>query len=159
VNEGSKPKERLDWSGARSRHVGLSTPPTSVSWENGAGRLYDGALGDVLASRQRRRFVGRIAELELVRAALDAAEPPFSVLWLNGPGGIGKTSLLDVIAEQARQAAGSASTEQARREVARFIDAYNHRRRHSSCEMLPLVAYEALLAERAVDPIRADRAA
>ena len=39
--------------------------------------------------------------------------------------------------------------EQARREVARFIDAYNHRRRHSSCEMLPPVAYEALLAERA----------
>jgi transposase InsO family protein len=37
----------------------------------------------------------------------------------------------------------------ARRAVARFIDAYNHRRRHSSCEMLPPVAYEQLLAERA----------
>lgn len=37
----------------------------------------------------------------------------------------------------------------ARRAVARFIDVYNHRRRHSSCEMLPPVAYEALLAERA----------
>ena len=36
--------------------------------------------------------------------------------------------------------------DQARREVARFIDAYNHRRRHSSCEMLPPVAYEPLLA-------------
>ena len=33
----------------------------------------------------------------------------------------------------------------------RFIDAYNHRRRHSSCEMLPPVAYEQLLAERAAD--------
>jgi transposase InsO family protein len=37
----------------------------------------------------------------------------------------------------------------ARRAVARFIDAYNHRRRHSSCEMLPPVAYEQRLAERA----------
>ena len=43
------------------------------------------------------------------------------------------------------------AVEQARREVARFIDAYNHRRRHSSCEMLPPVAYEALLAARVAD--------
>jgi transposase InsO family protein len=42
-----------------------------------------------------------------------------------------------------------ATKDQARCEVARFIDAYNHRRRHSSCEMLPPVAYEALLAVRA----------
>jgi transposase InsO family protein len=41
--------------------------------------------------------------------------------------------------------------DQARRAIARFIDAYNHRRRHSSCEMLPPVAYEALLAERAAE--------
>lgn len=46
--------------------------------------------------------------------------------------------------------------DQARREVARFVDAYNHRRRHSSCEMLPPVAYEAVLAERAAE---ADRTA
>ena len=39
--------------------------------------------------------------------------------------------------------------DQARRAVARFIDAYNTRRRHSSCEMLPPVAYERLLADRA----------
>jgi len=43
-----------------------------------------------------------------------------------------------------------ATKEQARREVARFIDAYNHRRRHSSCEMVSPVAYEQLLAHRAV---------
>jgi putative transposase len=42
-----------------------------------------------------------------------------------------------------------ATKEQARREVARFIDVYNHRRRHSSCEMFPPVAYEAVLAVRA----------
>jgi transposase InsO family protein len=39
--------------------------------------------------------------------------------------------------------------DQARREVAAFIDRYNHRRRHSSAAMLPPVAYEAVLAERA----------
>lgn len=42
-----------------------------------------------------------------------------------------------------------ATRDQARREVAAFIDAYNHRRRHSSTEMLPPVAYEILLAQRA----------
>jgi hypothetical protein len=52
-------------------------------------------------SRRRRAFVGRDAELELVRAALGATEPPFSVLWFTGPGGIGKSSLLDVVAEEA----------------------------------------------------------
>jgi transposase InsO family protein len=49
--------------------------------------------------------------------------------------------------------------DQARRVVARFIDAYNHRRRHSSCEMLPPVTYEALLAERAAAAARTHRAA
>jgi putative transposase len=49
--------------------------------------------------------------------------------------------------------------DQARREVARFIDAYNHRRRHSSCEMLPPVAYEQLLAQRAAEETEQDRAA
>ena len=47
----------------------------------------------------------------------------------------------------------------ARRAVARFIDAYNHRRRHSSCEMLPPVVYEQVLAERAADNARQERAA
>jgi len=49
--------------------------------------------------------------------------------------------------------------DQARREVARFIDAYNHRRRHSSCEMLTPVAYEQVVAERAAEAAREDRAA
>jgi len=44
-----------------------------------------------------------------------------------------------------------ATKDQARRAVAGFIDAYNHRRRHSSCEMLSPVAYEAVLAARAAD--------
>jgi transposase InsO family protein len=42
-----------------------------------------------------------------------------------------------------------ATKDQARREVAEFIDRYNHRRRHSSAEMHSPVAYEAILAERA----------
>jgi transposase InsO family protein len=52
-----------------------------------------------------------------------------------------------------------ATKDQARREVARFIDAYNHRRRHSSCDMLSPVAYEALLAERAAAAATQDQAA
>jgi hypothetical protein len=60
-----------------------------------------GTVGELLAARRRHRFVGRRAELELVRAALEAAEPPFAVLHLHGPGGIGKTSLLDAVAEMA----------------------------------------------------------
>jgi putative transposase len=52
-----------------------------------------------------------------------------------------------------------ATRDQARRDVARFIDTYNHRRRHSSCEMLPPVAYEQILAQRAADTAGQDRAA
>lgn len=44
-----------------------------------------------------------------------------------------------------------ATKAEARRGVAEFIDNYNHRRRHSSAEMLPPVAYEALLAQREHD--------
>jgi putative transposase len=49
--------------------------------------------------------------------------------------------------------------DQARREVAWFIDAYNHRRRHSSCEMLAPVDYEHVLAARAAENAAKDRAA
>jgi putative transposase len=41
-----------------------------------------------------------------------------------------------------------ATKAEARRAVARFIDRYNTTRRHSSCQMLSPVAYEALLIER-----------
>ena len=39
--------------------------------------------------------------------------------------------------------------DEARRAIAVYIDAYNHRRRHSSSDMLSPVAYEAVLAARA----------
>jgi len=41
-----------------------------------------------------------------------------------------------------------ATKDQARQKVATFIDRYNHRRRHSSCEMKPPVVYEQILANR-----------
>lgn len=67
----------------------------------GDAPLSQRTLRESLAARRRRRFVGRTAELELVREALDHPEPPYSVLYLHGPGGIGKSSLLDVVAELA----------------------------------------------------------
>lgn len=48
-----------------------------------------------------------------------------------------------------------ATKAQARSEVARFIDIYNHRRRHSSCEMKPPVVYEQILADRTTQQERA----
>jgi AAA ATPase domain len=55
-------------------------------------------LGELLTEYRRSRFVGRSAEIELFRAALDdAVDPPFSVLHVHGPGGVGKTSLLQAL--------------------------------------------------------------
>ena len=58
-------------------------------------------LAEELASRRRERLVGRAAEIELFRQALERCEPPFPVLHVHGPGGIGKTSLLEVFAGSA----------------------------------------------------------
>jgi putative transposase len=44
-----------------------------------------------------------------------------------------------------------ATRDQARREVAGYIDRYNHRRRHSSAEMMAPAVYEAVLAARAAE--------
>ena len=57
-----------------------------------------GTLGDLLAARRRRRFVGRTSEVELFQLALESPDPPFLVLHIHGPPGIGKSSLLDVLA-------------------------------------------------------------
>ena len=47
----------------------------------------------------------------------------------------------------------------ARRAVATFIDRYNTTRRHSSCEMKSPVDFEAILAQRAADAAKEERAA
>ena len=58
-------------------------------------------VADRLRGARRAGFVGREAELELFRGAIEAPEPPFSVLWIHAPGGVGKTSLLSALAEAA----------------------------------------------------------
>jgi AAA ATPase domain len=68
----------------------------------GASRRPPTTLGEVLAARRRGWLVGRSAEIELVRAAVDqTGDSPLSVLHLYGPGGIGKTTLLDAFADLA----------------------------------------------------------
>jgi hypothetical protein len=56
------------------------------------------SIGALLENQRRRLLVGRKAELELFRSALDPGSPDPAVLYLHGPGGIGKTSLLDAFA-------------------------------------------------------------
>ncbi|GAB2658930.1 AAA family ATPase [Kribbella swartbergensis] len=53
-----------------------------------------GTVGELLAERRRRRFVGRRAELDVLRDALTGGRQPIRVLYVHGPGGIGKSSLL-----------------------------------------------------------------
>lgn len=79
--------------------AGLDTYAHAMA-ERGSG----GTLGDLLASRRRHRFVGRAAEVELFRVALESPEPPFALLHIHGPPGIGKTRLLDVYAGLAADA-------------------------------------------------------
>jgi AAA ATPase domain len=68
----------------------------------GVSRRPPTTLGEVLATRRRRRLVGRSAEIELVRAAVEEArDSPLAVLHLYGPGGVGKTTLLDAFADLA----------------------------------------------------------
>jgi hypothetical protein len=64
-------------------------------------------LGDLLAYRRRRRFVGRTSEVELFRVALESPEPQFLLLYLHGPPGIGKTTLLDAYTEIAAEVGAS----------------------------------------------------
>jgi AAA ATPase domain len=63
-----------------------------------------GTLGGLLATRRRQRFVGRSAELDLFRAALEAGDPTFRVMFVYGPGGVGKSTLLDAFAAVAADA-------------------------------------------------------
>ncbi len=60
-------------------------------------------FADRMAMARRRAFVGRAAELELFRQALQADDPPFSVLHIFGPAGVGKTTLLHMYAHIASE--------------------------------------------------------
>src|SRR5215207_8905032 len=108
------------------------------------GKLYLATVLD-LASRRLPGFaIGEHHDAPLAKAALDnAAAESFN-------------STLEWELLSRRQ---FATKDQARRDVAAFIDAYNHQRRHSTCEMLPPVAYEQMLAERDAERARHDRAA
>ena len=61
-------------------------------------------LADRLAEARRKHFVGRAAEIDLFRSALQASPPAFAVLYLYGPGGVGKTSLLHEFTRVANEA-------------------------------------------------------
>jgi hypothetical protein len=61
-------------------------------------------VGHRLRRARHRWFLGRDAELELFRGALDAPQPDFAVLHVHGPGGIGKTALLRAFADAAQVA-------------------------------------------------------
>jgi hypothetical protein len=61
-------------------------------------------MADRLRRARSARFVGRDAELELVRGALAEAEPPFAVFFVHGPGGVGKSALLRAAEDVAREA-------------------------------------------------------
>lgn len=69
---------------------------------------HDSARLPSLALRLRRArregFVGRAAELELFRRALDGDPEVAPVLLVHGPGGIGKTALLERFAQEADDA-------------------------------------------------------
>jgi hypothetical protein len=61
-------------------------------------------IADRLASVRRQRFVGREAEIGILRSALQSHEPPFVALHITGAGGVGKTTLLHEYARVAREA-------------------------------------------------------
>lgn len=56
-------------------------------------------FGELLEQQRRSSFVGREAEIELVRSVLEGEGPRLMLLYLHGPGGIGKSSLLAQIAD------------------------------------------------------------
>lgn len=55
-------------------------------------------IAERLSEATRRSFVGRDAELTLLRDAARDPDPPFIVGFVHGPGGIGKSSLLAQLA-------------------------------------------------------------
>ncbi|WP_188114017.1 ATP-binding protein [Streptomyces apricus] len=63
-----------------------------------------GRIADRIDGARDRVFVGREAELRLLREALDGAPDAPSVLYVHGPGGIGKSTLVRRYAQEAAAA-------------------------------------------------------
>src|SRR3712207_2837788 len=90
----------------------LSGAPVACGLGSWWSRMVDAArqpvaartVADRLRGARGQWFVGRAAEVELFRWALEADEPPFSVLFVHGPGGVGKTALLDAFGRAAEKA-------------------------------------------------------
>jgi hypothetical protein len=72
-------------------------------WNRNRGsRMGDIATLESRLNRARRnRFVGREAEIALIRALIIDPAPETAVIWIWGPGGVGKSSLLDILVTEA----------------------------------------------------------
>ncbi len=57
-------------------------------------------IRDLLMEKQRKSFVGRLEELDLLHQMLEDEHLDWSLVHFYGPGGIGKTTLLRLFAEQ-----------------------------------------------------------
>lgn len=76
--------------------AGPSAPAAvGVPAEAGAASTESGSLRDRLRERAAQRFVGREAELELLRAAVGRSPSVQALYFVHGPGGIGKSTLLE----------------------------------------------------------------
>jgi hypothetical protein len=64
-------------------------------------------VADSLSEARRRHFVGRQAEIEMFREAVETPSSEFVLLFVHGPGGIGKTALLESFVDIAEKAEAS----------------------------------------------------
>jgi predicted DNA-binding protein (UPF0251 family) len=75
--------------------------PASTNADMNPETRHFAILGERLRAARDKTFVGRSAELDLFRTALDNAADSFTVQFLTGTGGVGKSTLLRRFAEEA----------------------------------------------------------
>jgi hypothetical protein len=97
-------------------------------------------LGDRLAQRDARRFVGRVRELEIAERFL-SSDAETSILLIHGAGGIGKSTLLRELARRA-EPAGFAVHWIEGRDVAPAPDALESLLGEAQREERPLVVFD-----------------